>query len=224
MIVGDANLSDMATYLKMGSTAIVLSMIEAGFLRRSHLVARPDPVAEMHAVSHDTSLRHQIALADGRRLTRPRAPVGVPVGGARLLRAAVAAELDEQTRDVLDHWERVLTGLETDPDSLADEIDWIAKKSLMEGFMRRDGLAWDSPRLQLIDLQYADIRPDRGLAARLEQRGRLRRMFDDEQVARAVDRAARRHPGLLPRRVHAPVPAVRGGRVVGLRGLRRARQ
>jgi proteasome accessory factor A len=92
------------------------------------------------------------------------------------------------TGDVLDGWERVLVGLETDPDALADEVDWIAKRSLMQGFIRRDGLDWDSPRLQLIDLQYADIRPDRGLAARLEQRGLLKRMFDDEQVARAVER------------------------------------
>ncbi len=59
----------------------------------------------------------------------------------------------------------------------------------MEGFVRRDGLAWDSPRLQLIDLQYSDIRPDKGLAARLEERGRLRRMFTDDEVARAVDSA-----------------------------------
>jgi proteasome accessory factor A len=99
------------------------------------------------------------------------------------------ADLDPATEELLDEWRHVLEGLERDPDGLADRIDWIAKRSLMEGFVRRDGLSWDSPRLQLIDLQYSDIRPDRGLAARLEERGRLRRMFTDEQVAAAVDAA-----------------------------------
>jgi proteasome accessory factor A len=86
-------------------------------------------------------------------------------------------------------WEEVLAALERDPDELVDRLDWVAKRALMTGFMRRDGLSWDAPRLQLIDLQYADLRPDKGLAARLEQRGSLRRLFTDDEVATAVDRA-----------------------------------
>jgi proteasome accessory factor A len=186
VIVGDANLSDMATYLKMGSTAIVLSMIEADYLR-GRMLSPARPVAEMHAVSHDISLRHRMTMAAGAAMTALQVQWEFLAAATAFCEAEQHAELDEQTRDVLSHWERVLTGLERDPESLADEIDWVAKRSLMEGFMRRDGLDWDSPRLQLIDLQYADIRPERGLAARLEQRGRLRRMFDDAEVAWAVE-------------------------------------
>jgi proteasome accessory factor PafA2 len=185
VIVGDANLSDTATFLKLGTTAIVLSMIEEGFLS-GHDWVPARPVAEMHAVSHDPTLRHAMLMADGRRLT------ALEVQWEYLERAEAfcgRADPDEATREVLDAWQRILQGLETDPADLADELDWVAKRELMEGFVRREGLEWDSPRLQLIDLQYSDIRPDRGLAARLEARGRLRRLFTDAEVERAVDRA-----------------------------------
>jgi proteasome accessory factor A len=80
----------------------------------------------------------------------------------------------------------MLEDLAADPDACADRVDWIAKRSLLEGFRRREGLDWNAPRLQLIDLQYSDLRPDKGLATRLEQRGLLTRMFTDEDVQRAM--------------------------------------
>jgi len=188
VIVGDANLSDTATYLKMGTTAIVLAMIEEGALR--HVDWWPShAVAEMHAVSHDTSLRHVMLLADGRRLTALQVQREILATAVEFCARAEHADEDDQTQHVLAEWDRVLTGLETDPSILADELDWVAKRALMEGFVRRDGLTWDSPRLALIDLQYADIRPDRGLAARLEERGRLKRLFTDEQELAAADAA-----------------------------------
>jgi Pup amidohydrolase len=183
VIVGDANLSDTATYLKLGTTAVMLAMIEDGFLRgRDWSPARP--VAEMHAVSHDPTLRHQIVMADGRRLTALQVQWELYQEAEAFCGRDGAP--DPATRELLDTWHRVLDGLEAGPAGLVEELDWVAKHALMEGFVRRDGLSWDSHRLQLIDLQYADIRPDRGLAARLEQRGRLRRMFTDEEVMSAV--------------------------------------
>ena len=183
VIVGDANMSEFATYLKMGTTAIVLSMIEQGALDRLDLWPA-HPVAQMHRVSHDTQFAHLIELADGRRMS------ALDVQEAFLERAQVhcreRGELDESTADVLGHWQRVLDTLRVDPRSLAHELDWLAKLDLMDGYRRRDGLGWDSPRLQLIDLQYADIRPDKGLALRLEARDRLVRLLDDDEVLRAV--------------------------------------
>ena len=188
VIVGDANLSDTATYLKMGSTAIVLAMIEEGFLRGSDW-APARPVAEMHAVSHDVSLEHRILLNDGRRLTAIQVQREILERAVAFCGRSDHAEPDAMTDDVLALWGSVLDALERDPQELVDVLDWVAKRTLMEGFMRRDGLGWDAPRLQLIDLQYADIRPDKGLAARLEARGSLRRMFTDDEVASAVDHA-----------------------------------
>ena len=185
VIVGDANLSDTATYLKMGTTSIMLSMIEAGALDECDWMPRR-PVAAIHEVSHDTSLTHRVELVDGRRLTALEIQREILERARKHCESARAADFDEQTQDVLDLWGTVLDQLDADPRSLATTLDWVAKLALLEGFVERDGLDWDSPRLQLIDLQYADLRPDKGLAARLEERGRLVRMFTDDEVARAV--------------------------------------
>ncbi len=188
VIVGDANLSDTATYLKLGTTAIVLSMIEEGFLRGQDWTMQR-PVAEMHAVSHDVGLTHQMAMADGRRRTAIQVQWEILERAEAFCARSDHAEPDDETGRVLAAWRHTLDALERDPLELADQLDWVAKFVLMDGFVRRDGLSWDSPRLQLIDLQYADIRPDKGLAARLEERGRLRRMFTDREVEHAVDHA-----------------------------------
>jgi proteasome accessory factor A len=87
---------------------------------------------------------------------------------------------------VLDLWSEVLTLLATEPMALADRLDWVAKLSLLEGYRRRDGLDWSAARLAAVDLQYADTRPERGLALRLEQRGSLRRITADAEVHRAM--------------------------------------
>jgi proteasome accessory factor PafA2 len=185
VIVGDANLSDTATFLKMGTTALMLSMIEAGFLRgRDWTMLRA--VAEMHAVSHDTSLEHRVGMSDGRNLTALEIQRELLDAAQTFCGREELAPLDPQTRHVLDEWQRVLDALASDRSALAREIDWLAKLSLMEGYVRRDGLTWDSPRLQLIDLQYADVRDHKGLASRLEERGLLLRMFTDDDVAAAV--------------------------------------
>ena len=180
VIVGDANMSDVATFLKMGTTAIVLSLLEAGVLDDVDLWPQ-NPVREMHEVSHDTSLKHRVTLASGRRMTALELQM-------EFLELACQHSPDDDpaTSEVLDEWASVLDGLRTDPDACADRVDWIAKRSLMEGFRRRESLEWSSPRLQLIDLQYSDLRPGRGLAAKLEERGRMRRLFTDDDVEQAV--------------------------------------
>ena len=93
---------------------------------------------------------------------------------------------------------------------LAGELDWVAKLRLLQGFRERDGLDWSAPRLHAVDLQYADIRPDKGLYHRLVRRGSMRPCVDPRaRSTRGGRRAADRHPGLLPRRVPAPVPGRR---------------
>jgi proteasome accessory factor A len=89
---------------------------------------------------------------------------------------------DAVGRDVLARWERVLTGLERDPASMASWVDWLAKRRLVEGYAERHDVPPGSPRLKAIDLQYHDLRPDRGLAARAG----LDRLVEDEAVARSM--------------------------------------
>lgn len=186
VIVGDANLSDTATFLKMGTTSLVLAMLEAGTLDGKDWWP-VEPVREMHEVSHDLDLSHELVLSGGRR----RTALQVQTELYELAETFCSASMDADTREVLDAWRDVLTDLEHDPSAAADRVDWLAKRSLLEGFRHREGLGWDSPRLALIDLQYADLRPERGLAARLENRGRLTRLVTDEQITAAVTDAPR---------------------------------
>ena len=184
VIVGDANLSEYATYLKLGMTSLVLSMIEQAWDFTGFALQRP--VKQLHEVSHDTELCYQIETADGRRLTAVQMQADFVEQARKFVDDRYGSDADEPTLDVLAEWERTIDALRRDPGELVDDLDWIAKKALLDGYRRRDGIDFGDPRLDLVDLQYSDVDPQRGLWARLEQRGRLRRMTTDEQVATAV--------------------------------------
>ena len=180
VIVGDANLCEVATFLKVGTTALVLKMIEDEYLPDLSLA---NPVAALHEVSRDITCRREIALADGRRMT------AVQVQWEYLERAAKYVEQEDpspENEEVLARWEAVLTGLEADPLSLHRQLDWVAKYRLLEGYRERDGLDWSDPKLRLIDLQYHDVRRDRGLYHRLAAAGKVERLVTDAEIDRAV--------------------------------------
>lgn len=181
VIIGDANLSEVSTFLKVGTTSLVLDLIEHD--------AAPDvelsqPVHALQAISHDPSLRTAVHLKDGRSLT-----------GLELQRIYYEAAdkhcnrdgpPDDATAEVLSRWGSLLDVLEDDPMQAAAQIDWVAKLKLLESYRRRDGLEWDDARLGLIDLQYADIRPEKGLYHRLVARSQMERLVTEEEIAAAV--------------------------------------
>ncbi|HEY4631797.1 MAG TPA: proteasome accessory factor PafA2 family protein, partial [Blastococcus sp.] len=178
----DANLAELSTYLKVGTTSLVLAMIEARAL--SHDLALEEPVEALQAISHDPSLTHLIRLRDGRQIT------AIDVQRMYLEQAAKFVENrgegDEQTADVLRRWAEVLEDLSIDPMRCADRLDWPAKLRLLEGYRSRDGLGWGDSRLHLVDLQYSDVRPEKGLYHRLVARGSMQRLLNDDEVARAM--------------------------------------
>ncbi len=165
VIVGDANMSEVATYLKVGTTSIMLAMIEDNELGDEWLLA--SPVSAIRQVSHDPTLQRTILLRDGRRVTALEIQFGL-LERARKYEQTHGLEVvgDEVGRDVLVRWEQVLTGLERDPDSTANWVDWVAKRRLVDGFAARHDLQPGSAKLKAIDLQYHDMRPDRCLALR----------------------------------------------------------
>ncbi|MCB1014329.1 MAG: proteasome accessory factor PafA2, partial [Acidimicrobiales bacterium] len=185
VIVGDANLSEVATLLKVGTTALVLSMIEDDFLPREFRFL--SPVATIRRVSYDTTLRAPLELADGTTVTAlevqwellDRARKYAEVAGLECLGPDPAVG-----EDVLARWERVLTQLEADPATLAGQLDWVAKHRLLEGYRARHGLEWSDARLAAMDLQYHDLRPAKSLFDRLD----LERITSDDEVERAVSR------------------------------------
>jgi len=184
VIIGDANLSEISTYLKLGTTALVLAMIEDRFLAAD--LGIEAPVSELRAVSHDPTCKHLITLRDGRRMTAVQLQMEYLELARKYTEDRYGGDTDELTADVLDRWESVLTRLAEDPLLSALELDWTAKLEVLNGYRKRDGLAWSHPRLQLVDLQYADVRPDRGLYNRLAALGRMTRLVTDEQVTRAI--------------------------------------
>ena len=180
VIVGDANMSEVATYLKLGTTSIVLKMIEDEYLPD---LTMANPVAALHEVSRDLSCTARLHLADGRRLK------AVEIQWEYLERARKYVEQEDDTpdnRDVLQRWENVLSALESDPLSLQRELDWVAKYRLLESYRERDGLAWSDPKLRLIDLQYHDVRTDKGLYYRMAATGKVDRLVSDREIELAV--------------------------------------
>jgi proteasome accessory factor A len=188
VIVGDANLAEVSTFLKVGVTAIVLCMIEDDWFggRDFSLVA---PVSTLRKVSYDLSLSLPLDLAAGGRMTalemqweyfdlarkyaedRGLSAVGPPEVGEELLR----------------RWEQVLTGLESDPMSLSGVLDWVAKYRLLSAYRDRHGLEWSDARLAAMDLQYHDVRPERSLFARCG----LERLVSEDEVVAAMSEPPR---------------------------------
>jgi proteasome accessory factor A len=165
VIVGDANMSEVATYLKIGTTLIVLAMIEDDQLGDELLLANPVPA--IRQVSHDPTLQRTILLRDGRRATAIEVQWGLVERARKYEQTHGLGAVDETVgADVLARWELVLAGLERDPASVANWVDWVAKRRLVDGYAERHDVQPDSPRLKAIDLQYHDLRPDRCLALR----------------------------------------------------------
>ncbi|MFC0553039.1 depupylase/deamidase Dop [Planotetraspora thailandica] len=185
VIIGDANMSEISTYLKLGTTALVLAMIEDGFLTTD--LSAESPVAALRAVSHDPTCKYEIALRNGRKMTAVQLQMEYLEQARKYVEDRYGSSVDEMTKDVLNRWESVLTRLAEDPMQLSRELDWVAKLELLEGYRTRDGLSWSHPRLQLVDLQYSDIRPERGLYNRLVARGRIQRLVDEDEVGRAIE-------------------------------------
>ena len=189
VIIGDATMLETATYVRMGTTSLVLWLLERAqedpvakaALAAIDALGLADPVDAVHQVSHDLTLGKTLELADGRQLTA----IEVQRTYLETIRDIVG-EPDEQTADILARWGSLLTRLADDPSSCAREVEWLAKLRLLDGMRRRDHLAWDHPRLAAVDLQWSDVRPERGLYFRLENAGAVERLVNDESVAAAV--------------------------------------
>lgn len=182
VINGDANLCEVATFLKVGTMLLVLDLIEDDALPEPPTLE--DPVATFHAVSHDLTQARALRTTDGSTVT----PLQVQWHYLEAARKHVAEHRpdDAVAAEVLTRWEAVLSTAEVDPRQLAGKVDWATKLQLLEAYRDRDGLAWTSDRLKAIDLQYHDVRPDRGLYHRMVARGRVERLVSDAEVTAAM--------------------------------------
>ncbi len=181
VIAGDSNMSEFITYVKVGTTAALLQMLEDDVVFRD--LTLENPIRAIREISHDTTCRRRVRLANGRELS------ALDVQWEyleRAMRYARTSGFPPEVERAVHMWEYLLTGLEKDPMSLSREIDWVAKYQLIERYQIKHDLALASPRLALIDLAYHDVSRERGLYYILEKRGRVERLVTDEAVTKAM--------------------------------------
>jgi len=182
LLVGDSNMSEYATALKVGTTSLVLDLIEAGHRPRN--LALSDSVQAIKDISRDQSLQWIVELQSGETISA----VDLQREYLNLARKILKGR-DDDTDWVLREWESVLDDLEKDWLNVTDRVDWAAKKWLLETFMEEEGLDWDDPWLESLDLEYHHIHPQRGLYYELEKQGHTRRVVTDEQIEAALRKA-----------------------------------
>ncbi|XAS75317.1 depupylase/deamidase Dop [Dermatophilaceae bacterium Sec6.4] len=185
VILGDANHCDVANLLKFGTTSLVLALIEAGAVTRD--LTLDQPVATLRAISHDPTLRTRVKLADGTSMTSLELLRIYQQMASTWLDRTYGSDLDADTVEVMALWEQVLTRLERDPMSCVRQLDWVAKLAALEGFRARDSLQWSDPRLRAIDIQWSDVRAEKGLFHRMAAAGRFDTLVSEDDVRRAVN-------------------------------------
>lgn len=181
VIVGDSNMSEFSIYLKVGITFIIIQLIEKGVVGEQFRLK--EPVAAIKKISRDLSCKNPIELADGRQWSP------LQVQRAYLELAHLHLSTEERTpvvEDVLEKWGYVLDSLETDPMQLSCHLDWVIKKKLMDAYRKRHGFPWSNAHLRMLDLQYHDIRPDKGLYIRLLKNGHVERLLSHEEIVHAM--------------------------------------
>ncbi len=182
VIVGDSNMSETTTMLKVGSCDLVLRMIEDGVVMRD--LTLENPIRAIREISHDMTGRRLVRLANGRELSALDLQREYLTAAAAYVDREGARDPDHKT--VLDLWERTLDAVETGNHALVDtEIDWIIKHKLLDEYATRHGLDLDHPRLAQIDLAYHDITRRRGLFYLLQARGRAARAVTDPEIFEA---------------------------------------
>jgi Pup amidohydrolase len=170
-------MSEVSTYLKVGTTQLVLRMIEDQAITKH--VPLDIPVQAIRDISHDTTCRTKVRLRDRRRLDA----IEIQSEYVEMAHAYSATHaLNAEEQDVLHRWERTLRLLREDPMQLRRELDWVIKKWLLEQQITRHGLDWTSPRLRQLDIQYHRIEPHKSLFYLLQNSGQVERVIDDVTV------------------------------------------
>ncbi len=182
VIVGDSNMNEYATYLKVGATSVLLRMLEdPGTVLRD--LTLENPIRAIREISHDLTCRRKVRLANSREVS------ALDIQSEYLTRALRYRDshgVSPQEDRALEMWEHCLKGLESDPMSLGRECDWVAKHQLIDAYRARHGLPLGHPKVALLDLQYHDVSRDRGLYYRIEARDKAERISDDASINEAM--------------------------------------
>ncbi len=178
LILGDANMCEYATALKIGTTRVVLDMIAEGFVPSFDLAS---PVQAIQTLSQDPGLKAVVERQQGGTIS------GLDIQREYVQQARlVLRNPDEETEWIVQEWEHVLNQLEHDSLQLIGKIDWVTKRWLLESFVQEEGIGWDDPWLASLDLEYHNVDPERGLLCGLEAEGRTTRICQEDEIQAAI--------------------------------------
>jgi proteasome accessory factor A len=183
VIAGDSNMSEYATYVKVGATVALLQMLEDEVVFRD--LTLENPIRAIREISHDVTCRRRVRLANGRELS------ALDIQWEyleRVMRYARISGVPAEIERAISMWEHLLTGLEKDPMTLHREVDWVAKHHLMDRYRLKHDLPLSSPKLALIDLNYHDVNRERGLYYKMENAGLMDRIVTEDAITEAMVR------------------------------------
>ena len=182
VIVGDSNMSEYASFLKVGATSILLTMLEdkAQVLRDLTL---ENPIRAIREISQDMTLTQKVRLANGRDITAREIQSEYL---ERALKYSDSKGFAEDETKALGMWKHVMEQLHSDPSTLWRECDWVAKLRLIERYQERDGISLSHPKASLVDLMYHDVDRNRGLFYKLQDAGQVDRTTTDAAIAEAM--------------------------------------
>jgi len=185
VIVGDSNMSEYTTFLKVGACSLMLRMLEEPQVVLRDMTLE-NPIRAIREISHDMTCTRRVRLANGREAS------ALDIQSEYLNRALRFAEhhdLDDNEKMALQMWEHCLTTIADDPLKLDREIDWVIKYKLIDAYRQRHGLELSDSRVALVDLQYHDVNRDRGLFYRMQRKGMVERIVTDTEISHAVEHA-----------------------------------
>jgi proteasome accessory factor A len=178
LIVGDANMCEYATALKVGTTQLVLDLIERGAVPDVEL---ENPVSAVKYLSRDPDLKATVRRKNGRAVSGLEIQEEYCLAARRTLTG-----MDEESDWALREWEQTLHQLRRERHELVGKLDWVTKQWLLETFVREERIGWDDPWLASLDLEYHNVSPDQGLYLGLEAEGKAWRMTTDTDVEQAL--------------------------------------
>jgi proteasome accessory factor A len=183
VIVGDSNMSEYTTWIKVATTAVLLRMLEEGIVMRD--LSLENPIRAIREISHDLTCRRQVRLANGREAS------AIELQWEYLSRAAKYIERrdDPEMKEAVRAWEECLHALENDFTALDRKVDWVMKYQLIERYREKNNMALGHPKLALMDLVYHDVSRRRGLYYLLERNGLVERAVTEEDVRLAMHEA-----------------------------------
>jgi proteasome accessory factor A len=182
VIVGDSNMNEWTTFMKVGITDLVLQMVESNSVMRD--LTLENPIRAIREISHDTSCRKKVKLANGRELSAIEIQTEYYEKTARFLERR---DISENAKKLLDEWRDALEALaDGEPDRLGRKVDWVAKRILIDRYRAKHDLPLSSPKVGLLDLAYHDVNRQRGLYYLIERGDRVERVTDETEISRAM--------------------------------------